>query len=144
MTNAEEIVLAERSGALMPGDFSPKAVMGRTVLTTHRLVFTQQKYNAGAGGAAGGVLGAVVADRMQKRHEANHGPLVDLPVEAIGAVSKAKFRLNRDVLVIGLADGRELRLSGTFKHLEPAIRELVTTRLGKRIVEGSEGAWQVV
>ena len=41
--------------------------MGTLVVTSERIVFTDTKF---AGGAAGGVLGVVIVDKLQKAHEA--------------------------------------------------------------------------
>lgn len=46
------------------------AKMGRAVLTNDRILFVDQKYNQGRAAATGGILAGIVADKLQKRHEA--------------------------------------------------------------------------
>lgn len=61
---AEETALATNKTGLLRGVKDSK--MGTLVVTSERIIFTDTKF---AGRAAGGVLGVVIADKLQKRHE---------------------------------------------------------------------------
>jgi len=135
--------VATTSGALLKGDVSSRAVMGWATVTNERLLFTHQRYNPGMATAVGGVLSSLMADRLQRRHQVREGPVRHIPLGDIRRLSRGSFRLNRNVLVLDLADGRTASVSDGFKQLHEELRRVLTERHGKRLVPQGEGSWRV-
>ncbi len=140
MTESDDTVLVDSAGALLSGDFSAKTVLGHVTLTRQRLVFGEQKPTTA--GIQLGALGSVVDD-LRKRRQVEHAPLVDVPLADITAVSKRKFRLNRNILVVELADGRKAEVTDSFKQLDAPLRKVLTEEHGKTIQQDAPEGWRV-
>ena len=136
----DETILMDSAGALLSGDFSAKTVLGHVTLTRQRLVFGEQKPTTA--GIQLGALGSVVDD-LRKRRQVEHAPLVDVPLADITAVSKRKFRLNRNILVVELADGRKAEVTDSFKQLDAPLRKVLTEEHGKTIQQDAPEGWRV-
>src|SRR5438067_818083 len=133
---SDEVELSQRKTAWIRGTTNPK--MGRAILTSERLLFFDQKV---AGGAAGGVVGVVVADQLQKRHEEG-GPLLELPLAAITRISRETKTLSKDRIALGTADAEYLFADG-WRDWGPLLRDTLTTRHGRQIVEDTPESWRV-
>jgi hypothetical protein len=134
-----EVEIEQHSTALLRGGI--KATMGRAILTNDRIMFVDKRFDTGTATAAGGVVGGVIADRFQKKHEAE-GPLLDVPLTDVVRVSQVKRLLNKDIIVLETSSG-EYRLNDGFKKLDSLLRRLLTERFGRTITEEGPGVWSV-
>lgn len=137
---APEVELEQRRGIAVSVR-GERGKMGTAVLTNDRILFTQQKFAA----AGGGLLEAVVADQLQKRHERKAGG----PQEVLALAELRGARMNRrrllpDLYEFTLADGSTCWLSRDVrKTWDPAIRRLLVERHGRTVVDDGEGGWRV-
>lgn len=135
----EEVELEDHLDVLIGG--GQRARMGRALLTNDRIVFVDQKYNSGMAAASGGILAALLTDRLQKKHE-DKGPFLDLPLTEITRVARAKKLLNKDLLVFE-AGGVERRFNEAFPKWADLLRRLLVERHGKTVTEEGSDAWRV-
>jgi hypothetical protein len=137
-----ELSVVKFASVLGLEDRRVKGATGWATLTNDRIVFDETKWNAGAGGAVGGVIAMHIAKRLQDRHAEKRGPLLQLPVADIRAASHSVYRLNRDVLDLTLADGTECRLGTCFKKWSPLLQQLLPQRHGLTIIQTGPRAWR--
>ena len=136
--------MATSSGVLLKGAFTYRAVTGLATLTTDHLTFGGQRLNgAGTGSAAGGVLGVLGTRRAPRTPEEDAATVLEVPVADISTVARGTFRLHRNVLVVGLADGREARIADGFKDLADPLRRLLAERYGRTITAENGRSWRV-
>jgi hypothetical protein len=135
----DEVELDEHAEVISGGN--ERARIGRVVLTNDRIVFVDQKYNSGAAAASGGILAALLVDKLQKKHEAK-GPFLDLPLTELTRVARGKKLLNKNLLVFE-AGGLERRLNSGYAEWAPLLRRLLEERHGKTIVADGEDAWRI-
>jgi hypothetical protein len=133
---SEEVELATRQTAIVDGVASTK--VGTAFVTSERMVFIDTKF---MGGAAGGVLGAVIADALQKRHEQG-GPYAEMALSSITNVRRETKLLNKDRIAIQTAE-RTYLFKGGWKELGPVLKEALQTRHGRHVLEDSADSWQV-
>jgi hypothetical protein len=138
LPGTEEVEIEEHLDALIDG--GQRARIGRAVLTNDRIIFVDQKYNSGMAAATGGILAALVTNKLQKKHEAK-GPFLDLPIAEITRVARAKKLLNKDLLVFE-AGGIERRFNEAFSKWAPLLRRLLNERHGKTITDDGPDAWR--
>ncbi|MDQ2894032.1 MAG: hypothetical protein M3Y09_00020 [Actinomycetota bacterium] len=107
------------------------------MVTSERIIFTDTKF---AGGAAGGVLGVVIADKLQKRHE-DGGPMLDLPLAQITGLAREKKMMNKDRMRVSTATEEYLFNDG-WKSLGAVLREAFVAA-GRQVVEQDPDRWTV-
>ena len=112
--------------------------MGSGILTDQRPIFFDEKFSSNA---AFGVLGAGIADRLQKRHEEG-GPLLDLPLSSITGIERQKKLLGKDRILISTAQEQYLFSDG-WKDWSPLLREQLASVHGRRIVEETPERWLI-
>jgi hypothetical protein len=134
-----EVELEEHKGVLVRGGLKSK--LGRALLTNDRVLFFDQKFNAGAAGAVGGLLAAVVADRLEKRHKKG-GPLLDVPLGEITRVTRATKFKNKELIVLSTPDG-EHRFNEGYSAWAPLLRRALVERHGRTVVEEGDDAWRI-
>jgi len=120
--------LGRKQTALVRGATDTK--MGTAIVTTERVLFFDKKY---MGGAAGGALGVLVAESLQRRHEAE-GPLLDLPLASVKAIERRRKMLNKDRIALITADGEHVLNEG-WVALAPVLREALASAHGSQVVE---------
>lgn len=134
-----EVELERHKNVLVRGGLKSK--MGHAVLTNDRILFMDQKYNATAATAAGGLLAGLVAAKLEKKH-AQRGPLLDLPLGQITRVERATKHRNQDLIVVS-AGAEQHRFNEGYSKWEPLLRRLVTERHGRTISPDGDDAWNV-
>jgi hypothetical protein len=132
----EEQKLSQRQTAWIRGATSAK--MGHAVLTTQRLVFFDEKF---APNAALGLVGNVIFDRLQKKHEKG-GPLVEIPLGAITGLARRTKLLGKDRIAITTPEG-EFLFSNGWKAWSQLLKDTLTTRFGRRVVEETPDSWRI-
>ena len=132
-----ESELEQASGEpVMVGDERGK--LGWVFLTNDRILFTQQKF---AATGAGGALGALAADQLQKRSEKKSGGPREVAVLAdVRGGGPQSRRFLPDLYELRLADGSNVRLSKKLgQKWEPTIRRLVAERHGRTVTDEGDG-----
>jgi hypothetical protein len=131
----DEQTLSSRQTAWVRGATSAK--LGHAVLTTERLAFFDQKF---APNAVLGLAGNLVMDRLQKKHE-QKGPLVEIPLGAITGIARQRKLLGKDRIAITTGEGEFLFNEG-WKDWSPLLKDTLTTRFGRRVVEETPESWR--
>jgi hypothetical protein len=136
----EEEIERRAKVLVMPGDGRGK--IGYAMLTNDRILFQQQKWDAGPGG---GALTALVADRLQKRSEAKSGgPREIVPLANVTAVRMIRRRLRGDVYEFTLDDGSTCAVGAdAAKKWNPTILRLLAERHGKAVSKDEQDSWSV-
>ena len=135
--DAEETEITTAQTVLMAGGpFKNKN--GVATLTNDRFVFADQRFNAQAAGAVGGMLAGAVAGALEKRRGKDRPPMIEVPLTDITRVAHEKKMTVRDILVIE-ANGQEHRFAQGFKALSPLLRRALEERHGKNVVDDGEG-----
>ena len=132
----EELELATKQTALVAGVAGTK--MGTAIVTSERILFVDTKF---MGGVAGGVVGTVIADALQKRHEQG-GPYAEIPLASITSLRREKKLLNKDRIAVGTTD-REYLFNDGWKELSPVLKEALVARHRRQVVEQAPDSWQV-
>jgi hypothetical protein len=132
----DELELATKQTALVAGVAGTK--MGTAIVTTERIVFMDTKF---MGGVAGGALGTVLADALQKRHEQG-GPFAEIPLASITSLRREKKLLNKDRIAVGTAN-QEYLFNDGWKQLSPVLKEALVNHHRRQVVEHSPDSWQV-
>lgn len=132
----DEEQLASKQTALVAGVAGTK--MGTAIVTSERILFVDTKF---MGGIAGGVVGTVLAEALQKRHEQG-GPYAEIPLASITSVRREKKLLNKDRIAVDTAD-RQYLFNDGWKQLSPVLKEALVTRHGRQVVEESPDSWRV-
>ncbi len=114
-----------------------KAKMGHAALTTERLLFFDIKFE----GAGAGALGAMIGGKLQKRHEEG-GPLVNIALSEITALSHERKLMGKDRIRI-TTGADEYLFSDGWKAWSPLLRDTLTSKYGRRVVEESPDVWRV-
>ena len=136
----DEVELEHKSG-IACSIRGERGKMGTVALTNDRILFTQQKF----GSAQGGVLGAIVADQLQKRSERKAGGASE--VLALQEIRRARLNRRRflpDLYEFTLEDGSVCWVSHEMrKKWDPTIRRLLSERHGLSVVDDGDEAWHV-
>jgi hypothetical protein len=133
---SDEVELATKPTALVAGVAGTK--MGTAIVTSERILFLDTKF---MGGVAGGVVGTMLAEALQKRHE-QRGPHTEIPLSSITSLRREKKLLNKDRIAVGTAD-REYLFNDGWNQLSPVLKEALITGHGRHVVEQSTDSWQV-
>jgi hypothetical protein len=138
--DAETQIDLRRGEPLMLEDTRGK--LGTIVLTSDRILFTQQKFASTTGG---GALAALVAGQLQKRSERKAGgPLEVCALTEIRGGAPAKRKFLPDLYEFTLDDGSSFRVSlKTGEAWEPTIRGLLAERHGRTAFDEGDGSWRV-
>ena len=140
-TPGTDEVELEHNGGTACSIRGERGKLGTVVLTNDRILFSQQKFAS----ADGGVLGALVADQLQKRSERKAGG----PREVLALGELRGARLNRrrllpDLYEFTLEDGSICWVSHNVrKTWDPTIRRLLAERHGRTVVDDGEESWRV-
>jgi hypothetical protein len=134
---AEEAELNRRQSAWVRGATDTK--LGQLILTSERLLFFDKKY---MGGAAAGVVGALVEHHLEKRRDPTRSALLELPLASITRITRNKKLLNKDRIIVSTADEEYLFADG-WKDWGPLLRDALTTHQGRKVVEESADDWRV-
>ena len=135
-----ETELADLSTVLMGGGpLSNKR--GHALLTSDRLLFSDQRFAPAQAGAVGGPLAGALAEALERRRK-GRPPLLDLPLTDIARVSHVTKLTVRDILEIE-AGGAEYRFAQGFKAWNPLLRRVLAERHGRSIEEEGPDAWRV-
>ena len=134
-----ETELEGHKGVLVRGGLKSK--IGRAVLTNDRILFFDQKYNAGAATAAGGLLAGLLAAKLEKRHEKG-GPLLDLSLTEVTRVQRATKHRNKDLMIVE-AGQEQHRFNEGYSTWAPLLRRLLEQRHDRTVVPDGEDAWRV-
>jgi hypothetical protein len=133
----EERELCRAQTGLVEGALKGK--IGQAILTTHRLVFVDQKFAANAG--IGGVAGALLTGALQKRHEEG-GPYVDVALDTVLGASRETKLFGQDRIRVRTSDGEYLFGQG-WKAWGGLLRRALEAEHGRRIVDDGPDAWRV-
>jgi hypothetical protein len=125
---------------VMPQDERGK--IGYAMLTNDRILFQQQKWDAGPGG---GALTALVADRLQKHSEKKSGgPREIVPLSNVTAIRRIRRVFRGDVYEFTFDDGSTCAVDATAaKKWNPMILRLLAERHGRTVNEDEEDAWSI-
>jgi hypothetical protein len=125
---------------VMPEDERGK--IGYVMLTNDRILFTQQKWDAGPGG---GALAALVAKGLQSRSEAkSDGPREVVALSEVSEIKKIRRRMRGDVYEFTMSDGSTCAVDAkAIKSWNGMILRLLAERHGRSVSEVGENAWQV-
>jgi len=115
------------------------SLLGTAILTGDRLLFFHTKF---AHTGMGGILDDLLVDALQKRHEKG-GPALELELSSITGMHCERKLFARDRLAISTTGG-DFLFSDGWKTWGPLLRDTLTTRHGRRVVEEQPDAWRVV
>ena len=138
---APEAEIDRRAKALvMPQDERGK--IGYVMLTNDRILFTQQKWDAGPGG---GALAALVAKGLQSRSEKKSGgPREIVSLSEVSGIRKIRRRMRGDVYEFTMSDGSTSAVDAkAVKQWNGLILRLLAERHGRSVSEVGEDAWQI-
>jgi hypothetical protein len=105
-------------------------------LTNDRLFFNDQRFDTSLGGLAGTLSEAL--EKLRKEHP----PMIDLVLTDITRIAHVTKLTVRDILVVETAAG-ESRFANGFKTMSPLLRQALTERHGRRVVDDGADAWLV-
>jgi hypothetical protein len=115
--------------------------LGWVMLTNDRILFTQQKFASGQGGALTGLVTASLQKRSEKKAG---GPREVVVLDRLRSGKPVKRRLLADLYVLEMDDGSTCRLAAkTGKSWSPKIRRLLEERHGRTVVEDPGDSWHV-
>jgi hypothetical protein len=125
---------------VMPQDERGK--IGYVVLTNDRILFSQQKWDAGVGG---GALTTLVAQGLNKRADKKSGgPQEIIPLADVRSIKVIRRRMRGDVYEFTMADGSTCAVDkSAMKHWDDTVRRLLTERHGRSVSADGEDSWQV-
>ena len=140
VTGSPETELAYEATVLMGGNVL-KNKRGHLLLTTERVLFTDQRFDPVMAGGVGGPLAGALAGALEKGRT-KKPPLLDVPLADITGVAHATKTTVRDILVIE-AGGREYRFSEGYAALGPLLLKALTEHHGRVVVDDGQEAWRV-
>jgi hypothetical protein len=135
-----EVQLHDEATVLMAGG-ALKNKRGVVHLTNDRLFFNDQRFNPSLAGGVGGVLARTMAEQLEKLRK-EHPPMIDLALTDITRIAHITKLTVRDILVVETAAG-ESRFANGFKTMSPLLRQALTERHGRRVVDDDADAWLV-
>jgi len=135
-----EALLHDQATVLISGG-PLKNKRGHAHLTNDRVLFMDRRFDPTQAQAVGGLLAGAFAEQLEG-HRKERPPMVDLPLTDITRVSHVTKLTVRDILVIETAAG-ETRFANGFKEWEPLLREALTKRHGRTVVDDGSDAWKV-
>ena len=135
-----ETLLHDRATVLISGG-PLKNKRGHAHLTNDRVLFMDQRFDPTQSRAVGGLLAGALAEQLEARRK-ERPPMVDLPLTDITRVAHVTKLTVRDILVIETASG-ETRFANGFKEWEPLLREALTKRHGRTLVDDGPDGWKV-
>lgn len=130
-----EVQLHDEATVLMAGG-ALKNKRGVVHLTNDRLFFNDQRFDTSLGGLAGTLSEAL--EKLRKEHP----PMIDLALTDITRIAHVTKLTVRDILVVETAAG-ESRFANGFKTMSPLLRQAITERHGRRVVEDGADDWLV-
>ena len=135
-----ESLLHEQATVLISGG-PLKNKRGHAHLTNDRVLFMDQRFDPTQAGAVGGSLAGALAGQLESLRK-ERPPMVDLPLTDITRVSHVTKLTVRDILVIETASG-ETRFANGFKQWSPLLRQALTIRHGRTVVDEGPDGWKV-
>jgi hypothetical protein len=126
-----EVQLHDEATVLMAGG-ALKNKRGVVHLTNDRLFFNDQRFDTSLGGLASAL------EKLRKEHP----PMIDLALTDITRIAHVTKLTVRDILVVETAAG-ESRFASGFKTMNPLLRQAITERHGRRVVDDGTDAWLV-
>ena len=135
-----EALLHDQATVLISGG-PLKNKRGHAHLTNDRVLFMDRRFDPTQARAVGGLLSGALAEQLEARRK-ERPPMVDLPLTDITRVSHVTKLTVRDILVIETVTG-ETRFANGFKEWEPLLREALTRRHGRTVVDEGPDEWKV-
>jgi hypothetical protein len=135
-----EVLLHDQATVLISGG-PLKNKRGHAHLTNDRVLFMDRRFDPTGARAVGGVLAGALAEQLEA-HRKERPPMVDLPLTDITRVAHVTKLTVRDILVIESASG-EIRFANGFKEWAPLLREALTRRHGRTLVDDGSDGWTV-
>jgi hypothetical protein len=132
----------ERSKKVLVMPEGERGKLAWVMLTNDRILFTQQKWDAGVGG---GALTAVLADQLQKHSEKKSGgPRELIRLGDVTGIKKIRRRMRGDIYEFTMSDGSTCAVGAeAMKKWDGAVRRLLSERHGRTVSEAGEDSWSV-
>ena len=109
--------------------------MGRGTLTNQR--FVRQAQGLPIVSMMFGALGVLITRALRGKVD------IDLPLSSITKLTRGKYRLSKNVLIIETTDGQSYMLLAKFDPWFTAFRDVLQTRAGTTFVQTSDQQWAV-
>lgn len=109
--------------------------MGRGTLTNQRFVRQAQGWPGAS--SMFGLIGVLIARALKGKVD------IEFPLTSITTLARGKFGLNKNILVIGTADGQSYMLLAKFDLWFAAFRDALQMHTGATLVQTGDQEWTV-